>query len=264
MFSNTVFLLSLGFLPSRSRRLCITWLVTLFFSIGKRLRLLSLLVDVPHSPMDNSFFRRFSMELGQWLSLPVFSLFSDPHLIFLLLKVLFPFLNLRLYTSLTHFLGFYPVNWGLFLYWAFFPRQSPSKNIHIKPCFSRRGSGVIFFRKKYLHFWKTYIYSARISIQVLYTLPIRMRDAGYEIFSPHPITPFGAVAQLVRALPCHGRGREFESRQHRHSSFVGTSYETRSLSSGVCLFLWQTKSEVSSAPPLRFALQNNLKFKIQN
>lgn len=25
----------------------------------------------------------------------------------------------------------------------------------------------------------------------------------------------GAVAQLVRALPCHGRGREFESRQHR-------------------------------------------------
>ena len=40
----------------------------------------------------------------------------------------------------------------------------------------------------------------------------------------------GAVAQLVRALPCHGRGRGFESRQLRHTiherqacglSFVG-------------------------------------------
>ena len=26
----------------------------------------------------------------------------------------------------------------------------------------------------------------------------------------------GFVAQLVRALPCHGRGREFESRRIRH------------------------------------------------
>ena len=26
----------------------------------------------------------------------------------------------------------------------------------------------------------------------------------------------GIVAQLVRALPCHGRGREFESRRFRH------------------------------------------------
>lgn len=28
--------------------------------------------------------------------------------------------------------------------------------------------------------------------------------------------PSGIVAQLVRALPCHGRGREFESRRIRH------------------------------------------------
>lgn len=28
-------------------------------------------------------------------------------------------------------------------------------------------------------------------------------------------TIFGLVAQLVRALPCHGRGREFESRPVR-------------------------------------------------
>jgi hypothetical protein len=28
---------------------------------------------------------------------------------------------------------------------------------------------------------------------------------------------FGDVAQLVRALPCHGRGRGFEPRRPRHS-----------------------------------------------
>ncbi len=28
--------------------------------------------------------------------------------------------------------------------------------------------------------------------------------------------PFGAVVQLVRMLPCHGRGRGFESRPVRH------------------------------------------------
>lgn len=28
----------------------------------------------------------------------------------------------------------------------------------------------------------------------------------------------GIVAQLVRALPCHGRGREFESRRFRHEN----------------------------------------------
>jgi hypothetical protein len=35
----------------------------------------------------------------------------------------------------------------------------------------------------------------------------------------HPCaTPFsGDVVQLVRTLPCHGRGREFESRRPRHS-----------------------------------------------
>ena len=35
----------------------------------------------------------------------------------------------------------------------------------------------------------------------------------------HPCAiPFsGDVVQLVRTLPCHGRGREFESRRPRHS-----------------------------------------------
>jgi hypothetical protein len=32
----------------------------------------------------------------------------------------------------------------------------------------------------------------------------------------------GGVAQLVRALPCHGRGRGFESRRSRHSLYVRT------------------------------------------
>src|SRR6266700_8280380 len=32
----------------------------------------------------------------------------------------------------------------------------------------------------------------------------------------HP-THFGDVAQLVRALPCHGRGRGFEPRRPRHT-----------------------------------------------
>ena len=31
------------------------------------------------------------------------------------------------------------------------------------------------------------------------------------------ITLSGDVVQLVRTLPCHGRGREFESRRPRHS-----------------------------------------------
>ena len=30
----------------------------------------------------------------------------------------------------------------------------------------------------------------------------------------------GFVAQLVRALPCHGRGREFESRRIRHENKI--------------------------------------------
>ena len=31
----------------------------------------------------------------------------------------------------------------------------------------------------------------------------------------------GFVAQLVRALPCHGRGREFESRRIRQNKAFG-------------------------------------------
>jgi hypothetical protein len=38
----------------------------------------------------------------------------------------------------------------------------------------------------------------------------------------------GDVVQLVRTLPCHGRGREFESRRPRH--FFSTSYEKRMVS----------------------------------
>jgi hypothetical protein len=34
---------------------------------------------------------------------------------------------------------------------------------------------------------------------------------------------FGAVAQLVRALPCHGRGRGFESRPLRKYKQSGSS-----------------------------------------
>ena len=35
----------------------------------------------------------------------------------------------------------------------------------------------------------------------------------------HAPTPRGGVAQLVRALPCHGRGYGFEPRHSRHFSF---------------------------------------------
>jgi hypothetical protein len=37
-----------------------------------------------------------------------------------------------------------------------------------------------------------------------------------EVLVRIQIPPPGIVAQLVRALPCHGRGRGFESRQFRH------------------------------------------------
>ncbi len=39
----------------------------------------------------------------------------------------------------------------------------------------------------------------------------------------------GAVAQLVRALPCHGRGREFEPRQHRHLLFGSQTVNSEKL-----------------------------------
>src|SRR5213080_384128 len=37
----------------------------------------------------------------------------------------------------------------------------------------------------------------------------------------HRFTFSGDVVQLVRTLPCHGRGREFESRRPRHFLFIG-------------------------------------------
>src|SRR5947207_10409246 len=45
-----------------------------------------------------------------------------------------------------------------------------------------------------------------------------------EVFPPRwvPLTLHnsGDVVQLVRTLPCHGRGREFESRRPRHFSIA--------------------------------------------
>jgi hypothetical protein len=37
----------------------------------------------------------------------------------------------------------------------------------------------------------------------------------------------GDVVQLVRTLPCHGRGREFESRRPRHSLYSKKGNETQ-------------------------------------
>lgn len=78
----------------------------------------------------------------------------------------------------------------------------------------------IIFSKFDLHFQKSYIYSASILKSVLYKKPIQMCDTYLFILHKETKLVFliflGAVAQLVRALPCHGRGREFEPRQHRH------------------------------------------------
>ena len=38
-------------------------------------------------------------------------------------------------------------------------------------------------------------------------------------------TRFGPVVQLVRTLPCHGRGHEFESRSDRQYASVAQSVE---------------------------------------
>src|SRR6266550_818727 len=44
----------------------------------------------------------------------------------------------------------------------------------------------------------------------------RLRLDGREVFSYVRIPHRGGVAQLVRALPCHGRGYGFEPRRSRH------------------------------------------------
>ena len=46
---------------------------------------------------------------------------------------------------------------------------------------------------------------------------VRSNRTVPTIRAQHRITLSGDVVQLVRTLPCHGRGREFESRRPRHS-----------------------------------------------
>ena len=44
---------------------------------------------------------------------------------------------------------------------------------------------------------------------------------------------FGLVAQLVRALACHARGREFKSLPDRHYALIAQSVEHRTENPGV-------------------------------
>jgi hypothetical protein len=46
---------------------------------------------------------------------------------------------------------------------------------------------------------------------------VRSNRTVPTICAQYRITLSGDVVQLVRTLPCHGRGREFESRRPRHS-----------------------------------------------
>src|SRR5436190_9873460 len=56
----------------------------------------------------------------------------------------------------------------------------------------------------------------------------------------------GGVAQLVRALPCHGRGYGFEPRRSRHlSAFSGPSVSPGSLSVSVPIASGYSKDEFS-------------------
>jgi DNA-binding IclR family transcriptional regulator len=47
-----------------------------------------------------------------------------------------------------------------------------------------------------------------------FRLGLRLFDLGNRAIGQYDL---GDVAQLVRALPCHGRGRGFEPRRPRHS-----------------------------------------------
>ncbi len=53
--------------------------------------------------------------------------------------------------------------------------------------------------------------------QLFRALPCQGRGRELESLHSHHI---GFVAQLVRAPPCHGGGREFESRRIRQTKFV--------------------------------------------
>jgi hypothetical protein len=58
---------------------------------------------------------------------------------------------------------------------------------------------------------RVWLRPGRAEIKLAQRLP--MEDFGSPAIQVKP----GDVAQLVRALPCHGRGRGFEPRRPRHS-----------------------------------------------
>ena len=49
-----------------------------------------------------------------------------------------------------------------------------------------------------------------------YRFVLLLMETGFLTPHLHRLQLCGSVAQLVRALPCHGRGRGFESRRVRH------------------------------------------------
>ncbi len=68
-----------------------------------------------------------------------------------------------------------------------------------------------------------FIYLWGISSVGIEHLPYKQGVAGSNPAFP-TINTSGPVAQLVRALACHARGREFESRPDRHLLFIFENY----------------------------------------
>ena len=54
--------------------------------------------------------------------------------------------------------------------------------------------------------------------------PVYTRKVECSNHSLPTINQSGDVVQLVRTLPCHGRGREFESRRPRHFFSASVQY----------------------------------------